>query len=172
MSLKSFLFLDSPVWISCQWDLLWMKWERANLAHTWRANWSDLSWLSLPTGREGQMGEEVINRDVNTQKYVKPNNGKKKKTPQQSQSQNSCDEVTLPSSCAMLCLWLTEALFQMASSTRLPNLEQAIWTYWPWEDKNRESDDLTKNMTYLSIHISDTLILNYCRHILSAYVIC
>lgn len=33
----------------------------------------------------------------------------------------------------MLCLWLMEALFQMASRTRLPNLEQAIFTYWPWE---------------------------------------
>lgn len=50
-----------------------MKWERANLAQTWRANWSDLSWLSLPTGREGEMGEEVINRDVNYMQDVKAN---------------------------------------------------------------------------------------------------
>lgn len=44
----------------------------------------------------------------------------------------------LPSSCAMLCLWLTEAPFHMASRTRLPNLEQAIWTYWPCGDRNEE----------------------------------
>ena len=73
MSLKSFRFLDSPVWISCQWALLCMKWERANLAQTWRANWSDLSWLSLPTGRERELGEEVINRDVNYRQDVKAN---------------------------------------------------------------------------------------------------
>lgn len=37
----------------------------------------------------------------------------------------------LPSSCAMLCLWLTVALFHAASSTRLPNLEHAIGTNCP-----------------------------------------
>lgn len=81
MSLKSFRFLDSPVCISCQRALLWVKWERANLAHTWRANWSDLSWLSLSTGREGEMGEEVINGDVKCRQCVKPNKNIKKIQP-------------------------------------------------------------------------------------------
>lgn len=40
----------------------------------------------------------------------------------------------------MLCLWLIDALFHTASRTRLPNLEQAIWTYWPWEDNGEFKD--------------------------------
>lgn len=112
MSLNIFLFLDSPVCISCQWARLCTKWERANLAQMWRANWSDLSWLSLGTGRK-----RGIRLAVHIWKEI-----------------NQVSDCLLPSSCAMLCLWLTEALFQMASTTRLPNLEQDIWMYRPWKD--------------------------------------
>lgn len=150
MSLKSFLFLDSPVCISCQWAFLWMKCERANLAHTWRANWFDLSWLSLGTGREGE-----INRNVNYRQRVEPKL-KKKNISSLKLKKKQCDGL-LPSSCAMLCLWLTEALFHIASSTRLPNLEQPIWTYWPWEDKRnkwRKGDDAWKiTMTWIFLYL-------------------
>lgn len=136
MSLKSFRFLDSPLCISCQWARLCMKCERANLAHTWRANWSDLSWLSLGTGEEGEMGKEVINMQEemcknNSLKFLK----KRIFTLPPLKKKILQTQFLLPSSCAMLCLWLTEALFHTASRTRLPNLEQAIWTYWPWEDR-------------------------------------
>lgn len=56
---------------------------------------------------------------------------------------------SLPSSSAIFCLWLIEELFQTASSTRLPNLEQAILTYWPWENEN------TLSLTWKQINILD-----------------
>lgn len=157
MSLNSFLFLDSPVCISCQCARLCTKWERANLAHTWRANWSDLSWLSLDTGRDGETRGEAVSRYLSTVcccalKRVKA--------------------VLLPSSCAMLCLWLTDALFHTASSTRLPSLEQAMWTYWPWERKKKKPDPVSFHLFTFDWHSFDHIIStannatgqnSYCR---------
>lgn len=63
----------------------------------------------------------------------------------------------LPSSCAIFCLWLTEALFHTASSTRLPNLEQAILTYWPWGNNGEriQTFTLTAHIVSLTAVVQD-----------------
>lgn len=58
--------------------------------------------------------------------------------------------IALPSSCAIFCLWVTEELFQTASSTRLPNLEHAIFTYWPCENKNKWSVHIYRSFLLFS----------------------